>query len=273
MTSTAVCVCTVSPLGHNVMHTGVYPSGERRSSGRAAFLVESVQEPRAGHRGHRQVVALGDLLDCGELFLREADVEHPTRLVRAADDRAVRVRLAGVGLRFQSPGVLARGASLVRIKVLRHRHPPSGRSRDPGRWPARRSCGLGNLIAAPLQGRARRRGATVFLDLATMEPHEDQWTYLSSLGRLTPKEVNRLAQRLGQVAVGAEVNRLRAPTSTKITVQPPAVVHARLGARITVEAAALPPALLATLKHAASMPNPVFYERQRRRASTWDTPR
>jgi superfamily II DNA or RNA helicase len=133
--------------------------------------------------------------------------------------------------------------------------------------------GLGNLIAAPLQGRARRRGATVFLDLATMEPHEDQWTYLSSLGRLTPKEVNRLAQRLGQVAVGAEVNRLRSPTSTKIVVQPPAVVHARLGARITVEAAALPPALLATLKHAASMPNPVFYERQRRRASTWDTPR
>ena len=35
--------------------------------------------------------------------------------------------------------------------------------------------GLGNLIAAPLQGRARRRGATVFLDLATLEPHEDQW--------------------------------------------------------------------------------------------------
>jgi superfamily II DNA or RNA helicase len=133
--------------------------------------------------------------------------------------------------------------------------------------------GLGNLIAAPLQGRARRRGATVFLDLATMEPHEDQWAFLSSLGRLTPKEVNRLAQRLGQVAVGADVNRLRSPTSTKIAVQTPAVVHARLGARITVEAAQLPPALLATLKHAASMPNPVFYERQRRRASTWDTPR
>ncbi|CCG03593.1 TOTE conflict system archaeo-eukaryotic primase domain-containing protein [Blastococcus saxobsidens] len=133
--------------------------------------------------------------------------------------------------------------------------------------------GFGNLIAAPLQGRARRRGATVFLDLTTMEPHEDQWAYLSSLGRLTPKEVNRLAQRLGQVAVGAEVNRLRSPTSTKIAVQPPAVVQARLGATITVNAAELPPALLATLKHAASMPNPIFYERQRRRASTWGTPR
>ena len=40
-----------------------------------------------------------------------------------------------------------------------------------------------------------------------------------------------------------------------------------------VEGAELTPALLATLKHAASMPNPVFYERQRRRVSTWDTPR
>jgi hypothetical protein len=35
----------------------------------------------------------------------------------------------------------------------------------------------------------------------------------------------------------------------------------------------LTPALLATLKHAASMPNPLFYERQRLRLSTWDLPR
>lgn len=36
------------------------------------------------------------------------------------------------------------------------------------------AAGFGNLIAAPLQGRCRARGATVFLDLATMEPHVDQ---------------------------------------------------------------------------------------------------
>ncbi len=42
---------------------------------------------------------------------------------------------------------------------------------------------------------------------------------------------------------------------------------------MTVTARDVPPDLMATLKHAASMPNPVFYERQRRRASTWDTPR
>jgi superfamily II DNA or RNA helicase len=133
--------------------------------------------------------------------------------------------------------------------------------------------GLGNLIAAPLQGRCRRRGGTVFLDLATLEPHDDQWAYLSSIARLTPREVTRLAQRFGQVAVGASVNRLQIATSTRISVQSPAAVHARLAAAITFEGTDLSPALLATLKHAASMANPVFYERQRRRASTWAVPR
>jgi superfamily II DNA or RNA helicase len=133
--------------------------------------------------------------------------------------------------------------------------------------------GLGNLIAAPLQGRARRRGATVFLDLATLEPHEDQWAYLSSVARPSPREVTRLARWLGEVSVGTSVDRLRAATSTRISVQAPPVAHGSLDATITVDSADLPPALLATLKHAASMPNPAFYERQRRRASTWDTPR
>jgi superfamily II DNA or RNA helicase len=133
--------------------------------------------------------------------------------------------------------------------------------------------GLGNLIAAPLSGKARRRGTTVFLDLATLEPHDDQWFYLSTLGRLSPRETDKLARRLGQVQVGSNVDRLRPATSTKIAVQSPHSVSVRLRASIIVDASNMPPQLLATLKHAATMPNPVFYERQRRRASTWDTPR
>ncbi|MEO9238625.1 MAG: DEAD/DEAH box helicase family protein [Jatrophihabitantaceae bacterium] len=133
--------------------------------------------------------------------------------------------------------------------------------------------GLRNLIAAPLQGRCRRLGTTLFLDVATLEPHDDQWAYLSTVGRVSPRELSRLAKQLGPVSVGAGVQRLRAATSTRITVAPPAAIHARRAAVITLDGADLPPALLATLKHAASMPNPIFYERQRRRASTWDTPR
>ena len=41
--------------------------------------------------------------------------------------------------------------------------------------------GFGNLIAAPLEGVRRPQGLTVFLDLATLEPHPDQWEFLSTL--------------------------------------------------------------------------------------------
>ena len=133
--------------------------------------------------------------------------------------------------------------------------------------------GLGNLIAAPLQGRSRKDGATVFLDLATLEPHEDQWAFLSSLSRMSPRELTRAADRVGTVSVGARVDRLTTPTSSKVKPQPATVTRARLGAGIRLEIQELTPSLLATLKHAASMSNPIFYERQRRRASTWDIPR
>jgi superfamily II DNA or RNA helicase len=133
--------------------------------------------------------------------------------------------------------------------------------------------GVGNLIAAPLQGRSRKNGATVFLDLATLEPYEDQWAFLSTLSRMSPRELARAADRVGTVLVGARADRLITPTSSKVQPQPAPLIQARLGAGIRLEIQQLTPSLLATLKHAASMPNPIFYERQRRRASTWDVPR
>ena len=51
------------------------------------------------------------------------------------------------------------------------------------------------------------------------------------------------------------------------------MVRARLGAGIRAELADLTPALAASLRHAASMHNPQFHEKQRMRASTWDIPR
>jgi superfamily II DNA or RNA helicase len=132
--------------------------------------------------------------------------------------------------------------------------------------------GVGNLIAAPLFGKARRDGATVFLDPATMEPCEDQWAYLSTLGRVTPREATVAASRAGQVIVGAAVEQIEVAGSTKTRPEFPPVIHARLGAGIRLEQSELTPAFLATLKHAASMKNPLFYERQRLRISTWGLP-
>jgi hypothetical protein len=133
--------------------------------------------------------------------------------------------------------------------------------------------GIGNLIAAPLFKPARRNGATMFLNLEDLEPHKDQWRYLSTLGRMTLQEVKRAADRAGRVAVAAEVTKLGAPFASQI--RPPAapVLHVRLGAGIRVEQAELTPALASALRYAASMHNPEFYERQRMRASTYNVPR
>ncbi len=53
----------------------------------------------------------------------------------------------------------------------------------------------------------------------------------------------------------------------------PPLVRADLGAKLRIDIEQLTPAALATFKHAASMANPKFYELQRLRKSTWDTPR
>src|SRR5262245_32888682 len=89
---------------------------------------------------------------------------------------------------------------------------------------------VGNLIAAPLHRRHRDNGATVFLDTTSMEPFEDQWAFLSSLPRISGKEADRLARRLGTVTVGAQVTSLNNPTATKTVPQAPPVIHIRLGA-------------------------------------------
>jgi hypothetical protein len=135
------------------------------------------------------------------------------------------------------------------------------------------TCGVGNLIAAQLFKPARDNGATVFRDLETLEPHEDQWTCLSGLGRMTPAELRRAADCAGKVAVAAEVTRLTATSSTKTRPSAPAVLTVQLDAGIRLEQAELTPGLAATLRHAASMHNPKFYERQRMRASTYNIPR
>jgi len=135
------------------------------------------------------------------------------------------------------------------------------------------SGGVGNLIAAPLFKPARDEGRTVFIDPGTLEPYRDQWAYLSSLGRMSPREANRAADQAGRVVVGSDVTRLAAAASTATRPVASPVVHARLGTGIRLEQAELTPSLAAALRHAASMRNPVFDERQRMRASTWNVPR
>ena len=118
--------------------------------------------------------------------------------------------------------------------------------------------GFGNLIAAPLHGRRRNNGLTVFLDLATLEPYEDQWAFLSTLDRLSPGDAERIARHAKCTPVGTEVAALSRSTATKVNPALPSVVRAELGAGLRLAAAQLTPAALATFKHAASIANPKF---------------
>lgn len=62
---------------------------------------------------------------------------------------------------------------------------------------------------------SRRNGTTVFLDLATLEPCEDQWEHLSTLDRLTPKDVEKLARQLREPDLGPRVSRPHRANSTR----------------------------------------------------------
>ena len=131
---------------------------------------------------------------------------------------------------------------------------------------------FGNLIALPLQGECRKRGTTVFLDPSTLEPFADQWSFLSSLGRLSAKAAGELAQSARVIEAGPDeacYRRSRLATSPK----PPDQVNAETGAMLGIERIGLPPALLSSLKYAASLHNPEYYEKERLRFSTWSTPR
>lgn len=133
--------------------------------------------------------------------------------------------------------------------------------------------GVGNLIAAPMNGKRRQHGTTVFLDPATLEPYEDQWEYLSSIARLSTKDVATLARQLPNPQFGHDVRRLQLPTSSRIVPRPAAIIRAEFTSRITLTANDLGPAMISAVKHAASIRNPEFDARQRARRSTWDTPR
>ena len=134
--------------------------------------------------------------------------------------------------------------------------------------------GFGNLIALPLQGQCRKKGTTLFLDPSTLEPYLDQWEHLSSLSRLSREAAISLAEGLGDIAVGPDMRTYRRsvwPTAARP--QPPVPIRGSASAMLSIDRIGMPPALLAALKHAASLHNPVFYEKERNRFWTGNTPR
>ena len=148
------------------------------------------------------------------------------------------------------------------------------------------SGGFGNLIALPLQHRPRQSGNSLFLD-DNFQPHIDQWKFLSSIKRMSPKDVALLtegAARNGRI-LGLRLplddeneEPWLAPPSRRarelaITEPLPDAVDVVLGDQIYIDRNALPATMVNRLVRLAAFQNPEFYAAQGMRLPTYGIPR
>ncbi len=146
--------------------------------------------------------------------------------------------------------------------------------------------GFGNLIALPLQKEACKQGNTLFLD-QHLQPYDDQWTFLSSIPRMQPQDIEEIvsaAERNGLI-IGVGISSTDEDdepwTKTTPRKQPEKAFNFPLPERIKVvmsnliyvKKEGLPSQLLNQIKRIAAFQNPEFYKKQRMRLSTALTPR
>nr|WP_274709310.1 DEAD/DEAH box helicase [Nitratireductor luteus] len=147
--------------------------------------------------------------------------------------------------------------------------------------------GFGNLIALPLQRKARESGNSAFVD-KNLRPYDDQWAYLSSLPRLSADMVFRIAD---EAELSGRVLGVRMPVDDEHADEPWKMSPSRRSAPRRIEAAIprnikivvadqvyidraeLPPALIAQLVRLAAFQNPEFYRAQAMRLPTFGKPR
>jgi superfamily II DNA or RNA helicase len=153
----------------------------------------------------------------------------------------------------------------------------------------RPSGGFGNLIALPLQRRAREDGNSVFVD-ENLDPYPDPWAFLSSLRRLSSSEVSAILSKVeadmpgGLVGVRLPVDDENADEPWKMTpsrrrTAPPVKeplpdkIGIVLADQVYIDRAELPPSIVAQIIRIAAFQNPDFYRAQAMRLPTYGKPR
>jgi superfamily II DNA or RNA helicase len=147
--------------------------------------------------------------------------------------------------------------------------------------------GFGSLIALPLQHRSREMGNTLFLDPA-FSPYPDQWAFLSSVRRLSKKEIENVIE---EARHRGGIIGVRIPIAEESDDEPwkmfpsrkrdksltcghlPKSISIVLSDLIYVEKEKLPPILRARIIQLCAFQNPEFYKAQAMRLSTYGKPR
>lgn len=144
--------------------------------------------------------------------------------------------------------------------------------------------GFGNLIALPLQGRAREGGNSVFVD-DHFAPMADQWEFLNSIEKITTDHAAQLTREAGRkgriVGVrfvpgeGDDDQPWTAPPSRRRKDLPidcplPDKLEVILADQVYLAKDDLPPPLRNRLIRLAAFQNPEFYRAQAMRLPTYD---
>lgn len=138
--------------------------------------------------------------------------------------------------------------------------------------------GFGNLVALPLQGKARKNANSVFVDDSFLA-YWDQWAYLAQVKKLDETEVDLLLRQykyedLGSLSTSSENEPWTAPMPTNFN---PTdffkTITITIADKIYIPLNSLSAKVLNHIKRVAAFRNPEFYRKQALRMSTYDTPR
>jgi hypothetical protein len=143
------------------------------------------------------------------------------------------------------------------------------------------SGGFGNLIALPLQRIPRKSGNSVFVD-DDLAPYPDQWEFLSRVRLLSAEDValalrgNVPAPRRKSDQADADILEAEASIDTadeKIRGTYSGAISFRYSRHLEIGIRGMPSSLISAFERSATFANPKFFELQRMRFSTWNTPR
>lgn len=147
--------------------------------------------------------------------------------------------------------------------------------------------GFGNLIALPLQKKAREKGNSIFID-ENSEGFADQWLFLSVVQKMSLDLVQSVVENaahkggiLGVRFVSTEEDEispwLYSPSGRRpdMVIQGPLPekIDLVLGNQVFISKEGLPPVLKNRLIRLAAFQNPEFYKAQAMRFPTYDKPR
>ena len=147
--------------------------------------------------------------------------------------------------------------------------------------------GFGNLIALPLQRRAREHGNSVFID-KDLRPYDDQWAFLAAMPRLS---ASAAAEIVGDAEMRGRVLGVRMPVEDEDADEPwrmtpsrrpkagpigiplPSKINIVVADQLYIDRTDLPSAMTARLIRLAAFQNPEFYRAQSMRFPTFGKPR